>query len=121
MRWLSLYKKEIKTHPSIKPLLLRLEEKGWRVRFIKWVNSRVDGYCNSRKKEIVVVVSADREVYFPRSMKRIAWILAHEYRHAWQQENNQYLSYLYGLSLDHKEKSEKDANSFADKYIRNFW
>lgn len=121
MRWIHKYKQEIKQHPSITPLLLRLTEKGWKVRFVKWVNKNVDGYCDARKREIVVVVSKNREVYYPRTMKRVAWILAHEYRHAWQEEHNKYLAYIYGHDIRDKEISENDANQFADRYVKNFW
>jgi Zn-dependent peptidase ImmA (M78 family) len=121
MRWLVKYKSDIKTHEAIKPLLLRLQEKGWKVRFVKWVNKHIDGYCSVKKKEIVVCISEDREIYYPRPFEKIAWILAHEYRHAWQYENDRYTDYLLCSSDLEKTASEEDANMFADKYIKNFW
>ena len=121
MRWTVKYKQEIRNHPAVKPLLLRLKEKGWKIEFVRWINKQTDGCCNAKQRKIYVCASTDREIYYPRSIKKVAWILAHEYRHAWQADNKKYLDYIYCRNDKEKEIAEKDADDFADRYIKNFW
>jgi hypothetical protein len=116
-------KSSLRQHPALTGIYHQLKEWGYKVSLRKHAfisRKNVAGWHNRHVKTVCVSVFDKDDC--PRDLGDLVFVLAHEYRHAWQLKNKQYRRYMMRRGkLKARDflsfmRAERDAQEFARKF-----